>query len=94
MGIANESLTRNIEHSLSIGADKASVESFLRRNDIDFTYYPASAHADFNFPQSAIRDAYTKDIALPIFRCRIHMTFRLDQQEKLTGYKQKSVCTE
>ena len=93
MGGANESLSLNIEHSLSIGADKLAWKAFLEGMISTLRIIPHLS-GRFQLSQSAILDAYTKDIALPVFRCRIHMTFRLDQQEKLTGYEQKSVCSE
>ena len=86
-----QALKRDIDASLPVGTQRSQVEKFLRDHDILFVYYPASADTEAHF---ATLDAYTRQVPTPIFRCKIHLTFRFDQQDGLQGYQEKYVCSE
>lgn len=87
---AEESLKRDIERSLPVGAERSRVEATLRAHEIDYLYYPPSTNVDES--ASAIIDAYTKYIPTPLLSCKLHLTFKFDERDKLLGYKEKYVC--
>jgi hypothetical protein len=83
------SLKRAVDE-LPLGSDRSRVEDFLTKHQVEHTYYPRSSSDRERIP--ATLDAYTHYVGTASLRCKLHFTFKFDDENKLAGYEDKYVC--
>ena len=91
---AENSLRLEIDRRLPLGSDKTSVSQFLETHAISSDGYRRlnAEYRPLYKGAFGIMVAYTEKIDTPIFLCRIVVTFRFNDSDKLEGYDDSFVC--
>jgi hypothetical protein len=89
-----ESLKIQIEKELPNGSDRGRVEQFLRTRSMyteGFRQLGSEYKASYG-GASGVMFATSGDLKTCIYLCKIVLTFRFDDNDKLLGYIDKLVC--
>lgn len=97
---AEAALSREVEASTPLGADRTQVQRFLADRKISHGAYEEldregeDLYSDKELTNgaTAIIDAHSDFRRMAILDCQIHLVFRFDQFGKLRGYSHKPVC--
>jgi hypothetical protein len=92
---ADDTLTLEIGEKLPLGSDRSLVERFLELHSIPTNggYFKlGTSDRELYDGASAILDTATNKVGTRAFSCRIHLTFRFDESDKLLGYSHKPRC--